>query len=72
MEGRVERAILDLKFIARRLANPTGDGVTMHGTPGEGLQHQKIECTLQQVEFGRHGRPVEEVRPLNISGEMTF
>src|SRR5512134_2814459 len=56
VEGRVERALLDLDRLAAGLAEPAADGVPVPGTPAQGLEDEGVEGAVEAVfGLGGHG-----------------
>src|SRR5215471_13289725 len=53
MEGRIERALLDLQHVAGDLLEPLGDGVAMDRSETHHFQDQQIERALQQIGLAR-------------------
>lgn len=49
VECLVERGVFDGEDVVGALADPSGDGVAVHGVPGEGLEDQDVEGALEQV-----------------------
>lgn len=49
VQCRIERPLLHPERIVGELLNPSGDAVSVHRPPREGLQHQQIQRTLQQI-----------------------
>jgi hypothetical protein len=57
MEREVERAILDVERVARGVLDPAGDGVPVARAPDEGLENERVERALDELEVGWHGGP---------------
>src|SRR5262245_57508925 len=55
MEGRIERALVDLQDVPRNLLDALGDGPTVQGILLQRAQDQQIERAGQQVGRSRHG-----------------
>lgn len=49
VQGRVERALLDLQYIPRNLLNTLGDGPAMLGLERNGFENQEIQSSLNEV-----------------------
>jgi hypothetical protein len=49
MERRIEGALLDGERLTGGGADPAIDLVSVHRPPGEGLEEEEVECSLQQV-----------------------
>ena len=52
MEGRVERALRDLDYIAGDLLQTLSDRIAMDGTQGDDFQDQQVEGALREIGFG--------------------
>src|SRR5262249_37193080 len=52
VERGIERAFLDLEYIARGLLYPPRDGVAMCGPPTNGLEDEQVEGTAQNFDVG--------------------
>src|SRR6185503_16854850 len=58
MQGRVQRPFAHLEDVISELLDPSRDGISMRGSPGKRLEHQQVECALQEVELcTRHESP---------------
>src|SRR4051794_7685057 len=72
MEGGVEGAFLDPEVVVGGVADPSCDGVAVHRTPGEGLEDQEVERSLEEIEVverGGHRRgPPEVLRGTVLGG----
>src|SRR5262245_23035768 len=55
MEGRVERALVDLQDVSRNLLDAIGDGPAVQGIVLQRAQDQQIERAGQQIGRSRHG-----------------
>ena len=47
VQGRIERALLHLKYVLRYLLDSLGDSVAMYGTERYNLQDQHVQSALQ-------------------------
>src|SRR5215204_6827274 len=54
VERRVERALLHLDGVGAGIAQPSGDGVAVARSPGEGAQNEGVERSVQAVLGGSH------------------
>src|ERR687891_1703351 len=55
MEGRIERALVDLQDVSGNLLDPLGDGPAVQGILLQRAQDQQIERAGQQIGRSRHG-----------------
>src|SRR3954462_2409722 len=55
MEGRIERALVDLQDVSRNLLDALGDGPAVQGILLQRAQDQQIERAGQQIWRSRHG-----------------
>src|SRR5262249_55712813 len=53
MQCRIQRAVFDLEYLVRGLANPSRDAEPVHRPPRERLENHHIERALQQLEVRR-------------------
>src|SRR5215471_128633 len=51
---RVERTLVDLEDVLRKLLDPLRDPPAVHRFGGEGLEDQNVESALEKLGFGRH------------------
>src|SRR5205823_4033345 len=56
VKGRVERAFLDAEHVAGHVLDPTRDVVAVRRAPGEGLEDEEVERSLEEVERRVHRR----------------
>jgi hypothetical protein len=55
MERDVEGAVLDEDGPLAGIFDPSRDGVPVPRPPAQGLEDERVECTLEEVESGGHG-----------------
>ena len=53
MEGRIERALLDLEHVLGLALDSFGDGMAVGGAGRERAQDEQIEGALQKLDAGR-------------------
>jgi len=53
VQGGVERAFTYGENVICELLDPSGDGVSVRGSPRERLEDEEVERALQEVEIGR-------------------
>src|SRR5688572_15514411 len=59
----IERTFAHLEHVAGQLLDPARHGVAVGRTPAQGLEHQQVEGSLEQVERGAgHGRSHRRLR----------
>jgi hypothetical protein len=50
VQGGVERTFAHLQDVVGELLDPAGDGVSVGGSPGQGLEDEQVERALEEVE----------------------
>src|SRR5262245_56404909 len=64
MEGRIERALVDLQDVSRNLLDALGDGPAVLGVLLQRAQDQQIERAGQQIGRSRHAVDRRHYKPL--------